>query len=234
MNAEQLIWTARQFYLDDVEQPYQWTDQFLLRFLNEAEKEACRRQRLIEDEATAAVCEITMVSGTATYTVDNRVLLVDRIRLSDGSELTKKTTEELYEESSVWRSATGTPTLYVQNNQTILVNPTPDDDDDGDTLYLSVWRLPLVDMTIDLSPEINPEYHESLLEWVAFRAYQMRDEETYNPDRAGSHLSLFNERFGTPLPAGVREHQKRSPKRLRLRPRPYITNIAVDEDSDWG
>jgi len=114
-----------------------------------------------------------------------------------------------------------------------LLTPIPDDDDDGDKLYLSVWRLPASAMTIDDTPEINPEYHEFLLEWVAFRAYMKRDEDTFNPEKSATHRALFDERFGPPIPAGVREHQKRSPKRLRLRPTPYVTNIAVDEDSDW-
>ena len=231
--ASDLLQRCREFYLDDAEPDYLWPDDYLLTALNDAEREACERQRLLEDETTASVCQISMASGTATYTLNSSIVLVDQIRLANGTLLAKKTVDELDADSSVWRTATGTPTSYVCHNQTILVTPIPDDDDDGDKLYLSVWRRPITKITVDDSPEIAAEYHEHLLDWVCFRAYMRRDEDTFNPELAAAHRALFDERFGPPIPAGVREHQRRSPKSLRLRPTPYIaTSITTDSDDD--
>lgn len=231
--AADLIARCREFYLDDAREPYLWPGDFMLWALNDAEKEASRRQRLLEDELTAAVCQITMLTGQATYTVDSRVLLIDKMRLSNGTLVNKKTTDELDRDSSVWRAATGTPTSYIQNNQTILVTPIPDADDNGNKLYLSVWREPIANIGPYGTPEIPAEYHEHLLDWVAFRAYMRRDEDTYNPEKAVAHRALFDERFGPPIPAGVREHQKRSPKSMRLRPTQYVSSIASERDDDW-
>jgi hypothetical protein len=231
--ASDLIFIAREHYLDDTEQEYLWSDAYLLYALNEAQREACRRQRLLMDEETSAICELTLVSGTSLYSLDSRVLLVDQMRDASGNLIAQKTEEELSRDIPTWRTDTGEPLYFVQKNRRIRLSPIPTDDEDGETRYLSVWRLPLADIGPDDSPEIDEEYHEFLLHWVAYKAFHRRDEDTYDPEKAGQHRVLFEDRFGSPVRAGVREHQRRSPKVMTLRGNAYISNIATNEDSDW-
>lgn len=62
--------------LNDQYVPYKWADSELIDYLNEAEREACRRANLIVDKSTAAYCRIELVAGTAVYSLDTKVLKV--------------------------------------------------------------------------------------------------------------------------------------------------------------
>lgn len=93
MTGKELIAHLRESILDDVAPPYLWSDAELLRFLNYAEVQACRRAHLIidswtaNDNGTAAtagtmgqkpLCSLTIVAGTATYNLSPKILQVKR------------------------------------------------------------------------------------------------------------------------------------------------------------
>ncbi len=64
-----------------------------------------------------------------------------------------------------------------------------------DTLWLSVDRLPLNQLTLAAwetqSPEINFDYHTKLIDGILREAYEKNDSETYDPQAATKHRGLF-------------------------------------------
>lgn len=223
MNRLELIRKVREDYLDDVsdnpdqsDEGLNWSDSFLARALAEAEFEACRRTDLIYDDSTAAVTQITLVSGTAGYTLSSKITKIENVVYND-APLEHKTEEGLAAENGAdWRADTGEPASYIIKGKTIRFYPVPTDDEATDIVYLEVYRLPLKSF-VD-APEIPEEYHEDLCSYAAHLAWKRRDEDTYDPKKVVEMMMEFNEAFGPPVNARVREHQKRSPKTLRFRP----------------
>jgi hypothetical protein len=196
MNLTALLSAGRDD-LDDTVAPYFHSDARLTRFLNEAQREAARRARLITDSSTAAVCQIPIVAGTALYALDPRVIYVKRAQLlSQSDKLIKVTVLQLDSGCAGWQTQEATPpTHWVPDFESgkIRLFPIPKA---NDTLYLTVIREPLVDMSGSLAPEIAPRYHENLVHWMRYRAYMVRDAETYDPKKAAEALQLFEAEFG--------------------------------------
>jgi hypothetical protein len=66
MNVSDALSTLRTDYLYDVEEPYLWSDMYLLRLLSLAESEAARRAGLIRDTTNATASDIFTGSATST------------------------------------------------------------------------------------------------------------------------------------------------------------------------
>ena len=85
MNLSALLAETR-LRLDDEVQPYRHADDVLTGWLNEAQREAAERARLIVDSSTPEITRIALLEGVASYPLDQRILFVQRARL-DASEL---------------------------------------------------------------------------------------------------------------------------------------------------
>lgn len=220
----ELVQELREDYLDDTsdapdqsDEGYLWSDAFLMRSLagpTGAEYEACRRTDLIFDKTTAAVTQVTLVDGTATYSLHDKVTRIHRV-IYDDTPLTHKAEHEMHEADAQWRTRTGTPTDYLVEGRSITLHPIPDSDDDGATLYLHVFRLPLTSFATE--PEIPEEWHVHLCKYGAYRAYRRRDPDTQDIAMSDRFLAEFNAVFGPPVSSLVREHQLRSPSSLKMR-----------------
>lgn len=96
MTGQELIAHLRESILDDMALPYLWQDTELLRYLNYAEVQACRRAHLIidgstlSDNGTAAtagtlgqkpLCMLPIIANVATYNLSPKVLQVKRCQL---------------------------------------------------------------------------------------------------------------------------------------------------------
>ena len=46
------------------------------------------------------------------------------------------------------------------------------------------------------TPEIRPEYHPALVQWMLYRAYSKQDTETCDPAKAEKALAKFTQEFG--------------------------------------
>lgn len=209
MRVSQILEEIREDYLDDTVEPYRWKDTTLRRWLNRAQEEACMRQRLLVDDTTAEVCQVTLVDGQASYTLDSRIVLVERVTL-DGNPLTKKTVGQLDRLVPGWQTETGEISKYLQNDLTITLIPTPTASDDGKTLDLRVWRLPLIsNMSTGHSPEIPTQHHKDLMWYVVAEAYARPDEDTQNTQRSEIYMAKFDRVFGPALGADVLAHKRR-------------------------
>lgn len=183
--------------VDDAVTPYLWSDDELIEYANDAELEACRRSRLIVDSSTAAICQIAVVAGTATYALDPRVLFVRRARLTGLLPLKRKNMQDMDIQYPGWEdAAAGTPSAFIPDFETgkIRLYPTPDA---AATLNLMVVRDPLAEMNDDSdTPEIAARYHRSLRFWMMHRAYLKKDADANDPKKAAESLALFEQEFG--------------------------------------
>jgi len=68
--------TEASIRLDDVNPPYRWADSTLVLYINEAEREACRRADLIIDKTTDTYCRVPLIAGHPRYTTNAKVLRV--------------------------------------------------------------------------------------------------------------------------------------------------------------
>lgn len=119
-----LVTALRESRLDDNVVPYLWSNTELLRFLNYAEVQACRRAHLLIDGTTAndsgtsatagtagqkPLCTLSIVAGQATYSLSPKILQVRRCQLRTMTYplLGPVTYAELDERQSGWWGTAG-------------------------------------------------------------------------------------------------------------------------------
>jgi hypothetical protein len=125
MIGRELVAALRESRLDDNVPPYLWSDTELLRFLNYAEVQSCRRAHLIIDWTTAndsgtastagtagqkPLCTLSLIAGQATYNLSPKILQVRRCQIKTMSYplIGPLTYEELDERYSGWWGTAGT------------------------------------------------------------------------------------------------------------------------------
>lgn len=184
----------------DVADPPLYGDTMLTRYANEGQREACRRARLLTDSSTAAICQYAVAANATTITLDPRVLFIRRVRLASVSErrIPRCAARDLDAHRPDWESADpGDVLVYVPDWESgkLRFYPAPAA---SDTVNLTVIRLPLVDMAaIETdSPEIRPEFHERLVDWMIWRAYNRDDSETFDDKKAARAYARFEAEFG--------------------------------------
>jgi|SRR5271157_700327 len=240
MTGQDLVDELRESYLDDTKIPYNWQDLELLKFLNRAEQQTCRRSYLIIDSTTAAdaagnpICQVTLIPNQAVYSFSRLVLQVERCKLSQMSlPLRPRTRDELDAQTFQWEATLGTsgtagtaggdivvwPTWFIHEvNGEIVFVKTPTI---NDIAYLIVSRLPLQDFTLKTSPEIESQHHDGLLPWAAHLAFLKPDSDTQDLNLATIYDKIFTERFG-PLPDAYAEKMRKMlPRQQRMRPRTF-------------
>lgn len=232
MIGQELITHLRESVLDDVAPPPLWSDTELLRMLNYAEVQACRRAHLIIDATTAndngtrgtastagqqALCNLTVLANTATYILSPKILQVRRLQLQSMTYPLRGPLhyEQVDEEYSGWFGTNGTvgtcgsggyPTAFLNepgNTITFLFAPSA-----NDTAYLTVSRLPLTPFTLSTAPEIDEKYHIDLCDWAAHLAYMKGDTETLNQNLAKFYEDRFTQKFG-PIVNGYSERMRK-------------------------
>lgn len=181
--------------LDDIAQPYLWSDTELAGYLNEAQREACVRAKLIRDRVTPAVVEISLTDSDVWYPLHQKIIQVDAA-FYNGVRL-----YEMPEDGIEDTTTTGTPTYYVVDGQNIRVYPLNTVAAD---LTLVAFRLPLANIDAGHDPEIPEEHYYRLIDWAVRCAYLKRDSDAYDENRAATHESLFEKSFGKREDANVR------------------------------
>lgn len=235
MLASELIAIVREDYLDDAIQPYKWSQAGLLRKLTEAERQACNRANLLYDDTTATLTQITLVDGQSTYSLSNTLTTIENIILDD-KYIIKSTKETLDSILPSWRTDTGmtNKTCYaVIQGRTIKFIPEPDANDADKIVYLECYRLPVNAIEdADQEFEIPVEFHRDLIWWVLHECYRQQDSDMFNQEKSDYFLNKFNQIFGEPVSAKVRQHQFENPRSLTIRPVSYLAKKTTVDD-DW-
>ncbi len=190
--------------LDDQAAPYLWSDEELTAYLNAAEREACERAKLIEDDSSAMTL-LNLVAGTAKYNLNPLILGVNRVFMR-GRALDRTTREKLDDTSGRWEDDTGEPRAFMDEVRYLRLYPQPTEDD---TARLTVWRLPLLPMEDeDDEPEIGERYHLRMLDWAIRLAYLKRDADAFDQAKADKHEAMFINSFGIRPDSNVQRKQR--------------------------
>lgn len=213
MTLSELIVELRQDVLDDGVVPYRWSDQQLIRYLNEGAKEACMRSPLYKDNQIVSV-----VAGTANYTLDDETLEIDEITLAlQEDPLIMSTHDQMAIRFGLsWRETTGTPLSFVRKDLTITLYPEPIIDD---TMLINAFRVPDKMTSASNIPDFLEYYHQSLLYWAAYKAFLNPDIDQGNIDRAMSFMAQFERYFGPRKSAKYDSIQRNTPKYHSVAPR---------------
>jgi len=245
MTGQEMIAHLRESVLDDSAAPYLWQDTELMRYLNYAEVQACRRAHLIidgttsNDNGTAAtagtvgqrpLCTLSLIADTATYILSPKILQIKRCQLRSMQIplIGPITYPEIDEYVSGWIGTNGTvgtagsggyPMYFLNepgNTITFIQAPSV-----SDTASLVVSRIPLTPFTISSSPEIAEKYHEGLMDWAAHLAYMKNDSDTLNLNLAKVYADKFEVQFGKLLDAYSDRMMKTISQRQRIRAREF-------------
>lgn len=216
MNVEAFLAEFRRV-LADTAAPYLWSDEEVVTYLNDAEKEACERALLIEDRMTPAVCSIALVANQADYPLHESILKIKRLAFR-GRALDETSVEQMDNDDPQWETRKGEPRQFIYSETAGLrMVPTPVA---AEPIALTVYRLPLEALSADNEsgePEVLPRHHMRLLRWVYRCAYLKHDSETYNPDKAEIHEAAFQASFGIREDANVmRKHRDRAPNVVQM------------------
>lgn len=184
-----------------------WKNADLVAFLNEAEREYCRR-RPIRDSKTSAVTQATVTAGNPIVALDPRVLFVLRARLqSEDDALRRRTVGWLDRNVVEWETAEAETPLYYTTEfeqKSLQLVPEPAADD---TMLMVVDRLPLAPMDWSardtVEPEIWADDHEKLCYWAEFLALKVQDAEVMNKTKASEMAGLFQATVGPRLSSQV-------------------------------
>lgn len=207
MNVEQILAAARSRFLDN-EEPQQWAFDDMMSFLNQAEREAAERAKLIEDYSTVAVCNIAGLVSVAQYTLHAKIIEVISVRwngrLLDG--ISRRELDRRYCRQD-WTTLTGQPTHFIDPQEKYLtLHRTPTT---AAAIKVGVYRYPLNDMTgYEDTPEIAEQYHFWLIDWMEFLAYSTDDTEIQDIPRATAAAGRFTARFGEKIDSNTRRTQR--------------------------
>lgn len=183
--------------VDDAVEPFLWSHEDALEYLNDGHNEACRRIRALIDSSTTAICQLAVpVGGLAT--LDPRVIFVRKVRFSGRTPLRRMNMQDMERFDPMWQESSQVtyPEAFIPDFESGKLQFWPPNSGSL-TALLTVVRDPLAEMTKrDDTPEINPRYHRSLRHWMSHRGYLKPDKETYDPKKAAEALALFELEFG--------------------------------------
>lgn len=190
-----------------------WTDETLVRYINDAQQRFARRTLSLRDATTPEVVEVPLAAGTATYVLHKSVLAVVSARYNtDSYDLTRvgravlavvRPEDNLWFDANNVSSMTPGRPLAVSTDESmdvdskavmLTVYPTPSATEEGNIIYLRTARLPLDDFTIDKPQavcELDDTYQLDMLAWAAYRALCNSDIDGHSA-QAKDHEQRFN------------------------------------------
>ena len=228
-----LVKTLRIQYLDDVAEPYLWSDEELVFDIREAQDEACRRAHLIIEKDDPSVCQVAIQVGISDYILHDKVLLVKRAYFGTSFDhcypLAQTTRSRMDQNHPGWNGRKGQVGAYIcEDNNEIAFVPASIE---AGTAFLQVSRLPLNELSLHSSqtgtagygityPEIPGRYHEKMLYWAAHLAFLKNDSETFNLEKANLYEAQFDRHFGKAISARTERFMRSNNlDSARMRPR---------------
>lgn len=189
----------------DKAQPPLWSDAEVTMWLNDAQRQACIRGRLIREDENKAVCLISMQEGKQTYKLHPKVYEIINLRFVGASRARLAvivSREWLDNHCPDWRDNPNPPEMVIQDDTTIRIVGVPVI---GETLRLECYRLPMDDMTqSDDEPEIHEAHHEHLIQWALHKAFSVVDADGFDAQRSDRAEKEFTRYFGVMPDADLR------------------------------
>lgn len=205
MTLQDLIARFRVLAADKAE-PHLWSDQEVTMWLNDAQKQACIRGRLIREDENKAVCLISMQAGKQTYKLHPKAYELINLRFVGASSRTRTaklvSREWLDNHCPDWRDNPNPPEMVIQDDTTVRIvgNPVV-----GEVLQLECYRLPMDDMEqLSDEPEIHEAHHEHLVHWALHKAFSVVDADGFDAQRSALAEAEFTRYFGLMPDADMR------------------------------
>lgn len=206
-----------------------WKNQEIVRYANMAQIAFCHSIPIYDEDTNATVTQITVVQGTPTYAYSNKIMSIRRIAFENAAGirriLKKKTQHELDRMDIIWDDK-GTPDegdvdYYLEDKDhralTLVRSP-----EEAGTLHMTVSRLPINQMSWSKrntdSPEIDPNHHWDLTDFMMWRGYLKRDAETEDKDLAKQAYERWQANVG-PKPSAHMLNVRRKERNLRRQAR---------------
>jgi hypothetical protein len=193
-----------------------WSDATLVRYINEAQRRFAVRSMIIRDASTAEVVNVTLQTGVTSYALHPAVLAVVSARLDGLQSDMHRTGHSVLGRANIapdnWdlslapTTAPGKPLAFATDDEVgyddndtvstvmLRVFPAPSADYNGTLLKLRVTRKPLDDLTtnnLSAVPEIPADHHLEMLDWAAYLALRIIDQDAGSPQRAQEFAASF-------------------------------------------
>ena len=194
-----------------------WSDATLVRYINEAQRRFARRSLVLRDGVTADVTQVTLATGTTTYTLHEAVLAVISVKLvGDQGDMARAGHATLgvvtrpdtlyFDPAQVGQLPPGKPLVYSTDETlgedaagsldsvVLRVYPAPTATYNGQKLQMRVARLPVEELSV-LNPRSIPElprdHHLEMLDWAAYLALRIMDVDAGWSSRAEDFKKSF-------------------------------------------
>jgi len=192
VNTDDVLARFRAEMSDEVK-PYLWSDSLVYQYINEAQKSFCRFTNGILDSRTVAVTQLNVVPNTQWYDLNKSILKIRTATRSDtGVTVEMVNPERLADASIRFDGRVGPLRALVQGLEEHAVRAWPVPSETV-TVNLTVFRLPLIDLTEDGDQEfeIDVQHHSYLLLWVKHLAYDKQDAETFDRRKSDDFAQRF-------------------------------------------
>jgi hypothetical protein len=190
---------------------YLWTDKTLVTYINEAQRKFAVEGLVLRDAQTDEVTKITLVEGQTLYPLHESVIAVLSLKnANQEADLTRvghstfgayRAPTDSWVDPAGYTSLPAGPSLAYATDgglsdaadgtlsQVVMrVYPTPAAVQDGQVLRLRVIRKPIEKLVVtglSASPEIPEDHHIEMLDWAAYLALRIID------DDAGARKAAF-------------------------------------------
>lgn len=190
MNLSDLRKLVRTRIKDKVK-PYLCSDDEIDANLNEAQREACVRAQLIEDDE---ITQIEINTAEKRYDLDPRI--IDVLSISIGTTSVRDFLDE-----------------WTLTESKLILARYPGADD---TLTLHCTLLPSADMANnDDEPEIRPVFHTQMADWAISLCYASPDADMFNQSESDRYAMKFAQTFGErPNALALRNHRDKSSRTI--------------------
>lgn len=221
MNLGELLDELRTGILHDVSDQISgpssqlWSDERLIRYINEAQRRFARMSFVLVDDATTEVVDVPLVEGQARYPLHPAVFAVLSARYDTSvSDMTRtghsmlnsyRRVDVPFTDLSALETLTpGRPEVFATDEAvsaddygsmtrvTLRVYPTPSEAEDGKTVHLRVVRYPIDALTHSTQiPELPEDHHLEMLDWAAYLALRIVDHDAGDVSRAHEFRRMF-------------------------------------------
>ena len=198
--------------MSDQATPYLWSDEEVFGYENDAQRMFCRETEGIADATTTAVVDVAVIPGTTWVDLHPSIKQLREVFRSDtGRPIEVINREDMAPRRWYFDGTTGNVKALVIGMEDNKARVYPNSNETV-TLNLSVFRLPLVDITDlgDQAFEIDDTHVRHLLLWMKHLAYSKQDAETFDRMKAAEF-----EAKATLYHAKVKEEQRRKRHKVR-------------------
>lgn len=171
--------------LDDVLEPFMWSDselqRYLLLSLQQAFSDTKTYEKTFEDITIQADSEYFQCTDEVLFIKENEVEFDNNSLFLEDPTILRR-----------YKTLSGPPRWYYHVPESNLLYLVPSPDEDGTLTFTATCTL--VDIS-DLSKPMlgNPRYHLYYVDGVMARAYLKQDSQTYNPQQSKLHYQLFRQ-----------------------------------------